>query len=259
MDETNERPGASAEGWAAKVAAWEAAQTPKPRKQPITRERILDAAFELIGSEGFDALTMRRVAAALQTGAASLYVHVRNKAELDDLLIGAISARVRVPQPDGARWVEQFTDVCQQLRDAYLRYPGVARAALSASPNNLDAMQLSEGMLSILLAGGIAPGIAAWGIDAATLYVAAYSLEASLRRDPATGVDERVIDRDATIARFRMLPADRFPATVEYAEELASGDDMERFDFALDLLLQGLAPNTDHRGPDGTASERSTR
>jgi AcrR family transcriptional regulator len=249
MDEMTGQQNTPTNGWAAKVAAWEAGKTPKARKKPITRDRILEASFELISAEGFDALTMRRVATVLQTGPASLYAHVRNKAELDDLLIGAISASLRVPQPDGGRWVEQFTDVCRQLRDEYLRYPGVAQAALAGSANNLDTMQLSEGMLAILLAGGIAPQTAAWGIDAATLYVAAYSLEASMRKDPATGVDERVLGRDLAIARFQMLPVERFPNTVAYANELASGDDMERFDFALDLLLRGLTPTTATQTP----------
>ncbi|GAA4672370.1 TetR/AcrR family transcriptional regulator [Frondihabitans cladoniiphilus] len=210
------------------------------RKQPITVTRILAAAFHLVETEGFEALTMRRVAAALETGPASLYAHVRNKAELDDLMIGELCARIDLPEPDPAAWRGQILDVCRQLRDQYLRFPGISRAALASAPNDLETLRLSEGMLSLLLAGGVRPGDAAWAIDAAYLYVSAYSLEASLRGGVGSG-DARSGDGGVTAARFAELPADLFPNTIRYARELTSGEGHERFDFTLDLLFRGLA------------------
>lgn len=232
---------ASRDEWAAQIAALDDDRaTPPPRKEPLTAQRIVDVAFRLVEAEGFEALTMRRVAAALQTGPASLYAHVRNKAELDDLLIGELCARVDLPMPDPTRWRAQIVDVCSQLRDHYLRYPGISSAALSATPNSLDTLRINEGMFAILLAGGVAPQSAAWAIDAAFLYVNAYSLEASLRRRPEEDVDGRVLDRAETRERFTMLPVSRFPNTVAYANELTAGDGHERFDFTLDLLFRGL-------------------
>ncbi|MGW6528681.1 TetR/AcrR family transcriptional regulator [Streptomyces venezuelae] len=240
--------------WAAKIAALgESGRTAsRSGKAPITVARIMDAAFGLVESEGFDALTMRRVAAALQTGPASLYAHVRNKAELDELMISEVCARVTVPEPDPARWTEQMLDICRELRDEYLRYPGISRAALAAAPNSLDALRLSEGMLTILLAAGVPPQSAAWAIDAAFLYVSAYCFEVSLRHDPASGADQRVLDRDALVERHRMLPGDTFPSTVAHIDELTSGEPHERFDFTLTALLGGLAPGTP-RGRVGSA------
>ncbi len=238
------RGAVSRDQWAAQIEALDGTPTPpRVRKAPITVGRILDAAFRLVEAEGFDALTMRRVAAALETGPGSLYAHVRNKAELDDLLVGALSARVTLPAPDPAHWSAQVIDVCRQLRDQYLRYPGISRAALSAAPNSLDTLRVAEGMLAILLAGGMPPQTAAWAIDAALLYVAAYSFEASLRRDPVTDTGGRVLDRAERIERFQMLPVTRFPNTVAYAHELTSGDGHDRFDFTLGLLFRGLSPD----------------
>ncbi|WP_086664432.1 TetR/AcrR family transcriptional regulator [Lentzea kentuckyensis] len=228
----------SREEWATQIAALEHAAP--ARKEPITVDRILATALRLVETEGFDALTMRRVAAALDTGPASLYAHVRNKAELDDLLIGVLSKNVALPTPDPARWREQVADVCGQLRDQFLRYPGISRAALSAAPTNLDTLRLTEGLLAIFLAGGVSPQSAAWAIDAALLYVSAYTFEASLRRHPDHDADARVIDREEMLARLRMLPVSRFPHTVEHADKLNAGDEHERFDFALQLMLRGL-------------------
>ena len=246
-DRSASRGVVSRDQWAAQIAALGGAPAaPRVRKAPITVVRILDAALRLVEAEGFDALTMRRVAGELDTGPGSLYAHVRNKAELDDLLIGELSKKVALPAPDPATWRTQAMDVCRQLRDQYLRYPGISRAALAATPRSLDTLRIAEGMLAILLAGGVSPQSAAWAIDAALLYVAAYSFEASLRRDPVTDTDGRVLDRAERIARFEMLPATRFPNTVAYARELNSGDGHERFDFTLDLLIRGLTRDEPH-------------
>ncbi|KJK33158.1 TetR family transcriptional regulator [Lentzea aerocolonigenes] len=231
------RKSSSREEWAAQIAALDA---PVVRKEPITVDRIVTTALALVETEGFAALTMRRVAAALGTGPASLYAHVRNKAALDDLLIGTLSRNVSVPTPHAARWRAQFVEVCGQLRDQFLRYPGIAQAALAAAPANLDTLRITEGLLGILLAGGVAPKPAAWAIDAALLYVSAYTVEASLRRHPDRAEDSRVVDRDEILARLRMLPVSRFPHTVEHADKLNSGEGHERFEFTLQLLLNGL-------------------
>ena len=234
----------SRDRWAAQIAALD--DTPsasRPRKVPITAGRIVDAALQLVEADGFDALTMRRVAAALQTGPASLYAHVRDKAELDDLMIGELCSRVRLPAPDPARWKAQAIDVCRQLRDQYLRYPGISRATFAAAPHSLDTLRINEGLLAILLAGGVPPQPAAWVIDAAFQYIGAYSV-ISLRRRPGEDADGPGLDRAEVIERFKMLPSNRFPNTVAYAQELTSGEGHDRFDFTLGLLLGGLTPAT---------------
>jgi AcrR family transcriptional regulator len=230
----------SRDRWAAQIAAL--GETPgaaRARKAPLTAGRIVAAALQLVEAEGFDALTMRRVAAALQTGPASLYAHVRDKAELDDLMIGELCSRVTLPSPDPARWQAQAIDVGRQLRDQYLRYPGIARATFATTPHSLDTLRINEGLLAILLAGGVPPQPAAWAIDAAFQYIGAYSV-VSPRRNPVKDADGRVVDRAEIIERFRMLPEDRFPSTVAYARELTSGEGHDRFDFTLGLLFRGL-------------------
>jgi len=197
-------------------------------------------SFKRAEKEGYDALTMRRVATALDTGPSSLYAHVVNKEDLDELLIGHLCAEVDLPPPDPAAWRQQIVGVCTQLRDRYLRYPGISRAAFASAPSNLDTLRVSEGMLAILLAGGIEPRAAAWAIDSLTLYVNAYSLEYSLA---ATRLDrnddEWVVGRDELLRRFAALP-DTFPHTKRYAAELTAGTTHDRFDFTVRLMIDGL-------------------
>ena len=205
-----------------------------PRRQaPITVDQIVEISFGIIASEGYEALTMRRVATVLQTGPASLYAHVTNKAALDDLLLGRLHAELDLPTPDASSWRDQLRSVCAQLRDQYLRYPGISRAAMAGVPTSLETLRLNEGMLAIALAGGLDAQKAAWTIDALVLYVAAYTLELSSDPHQNGWADERA----EVLARFNTLPADEFPHIRQHAEALTSGTGHERFDFTISLLL----------------------
>ena len=212
------------------------------RKKPITVDVIIDTAFGIVEREGYEALTMRRVATALETGPSSLYAHVVNKEDLDELLIGRLCAEIDLPSPDPTAWRQQIVGVCARLRDQYLRYPGISQAAFASAPSNLDTLRVVEGMLAILLAGGIDPQAAAWAVDSLTLYVNAYSLEVSLaNRRLSRSDDTWVVGRDELLRRYAALP-DTFPQTKRYAAELTAGTVNDRFDFTIGLMLDGLVP-----------------
>src|SRR6202451_3890440 len=115
---------------------------PAGRKEPITVDAIIETALGIVEREGYAALTMRRVASALETGPASLYAHVVNKEDLDELLIGRLCAGVELPPPDPRTWREQIISVCSQIRDQYLRYPGISLAALAVVPTNTETLRV---------------------------------------------------------------------------------------------------------------------
>ena len=100
---------------------------------------------------------------------------------------------------------------------------------------NLDVLRVTEGMLAILVAGGIQPQPAAWTIDALVLYVGAYTLEISLFRQRQGQQDDDWVvsreEREELVRRFTALPPDQFPQIRRYAAELTSGTGHERFDF----------------------------
>ncbi|MET8629314.1 TetR/AcrR family transcriptional regulator C-terminal domain-containing protein [Kitasatospora sp. NPDC004669] len=230
----------SSDQWAAQVAALgETPRATRARREPLTVERIVDAALRIVEAEGFDALTMRRVAAELHATQGALYSHVRDKAELDDLMVGKLCSQVTLPEPDADRWMDQARDVCRQLRDQYLRYPGIWRATVARAPHSLDTLRINEGLLAILVAGGVSLRSAAWAVDAAFLYIGAYSVVAP-RRTTERGPDGSPAARDEVVERLRMLPPDLFPITVASVEVVNSGEGHDRFDYTLGLLFGGL-------------------
>src|SRR3970040_272899 len=73
----------------------------------LTREGIVTAAVKVLDEVGLDGLSMRRVAAELGTGAASLYWHVADKEQLIHLVLNRIMGELELPETDPEHWEEQ--------------------------------------------------------------------------------------------------------------------------------------------------------
>jgi hypothetical protein len=98
-----------------------------------------------------------------------------------------------------------------------------------------------EWHLSILRAGGLSDRVAALAGDLIYLYIGAFSYEECLGLALPTEDDASVHDFIGQLRDyFASLPADRFPNISELAVELTSGGPDVRFDFGLDVLLDGL-------------------
>lgn len=172
--------------WQGRVAV---ARSVGRRKPAITVGRIVEAALVIVEREGYDAFDDAACCGGVADRAGVAVCARAHKNALEGLLVGVLMGRLSHPVPDPACWEGQVLQVCAQLRDQYLRYPGIARAALSAAALGLDALRVSESLLAIVLAGGVAPRDAAWANDAMLLYVGAYCLEASLHRDSVADTD----------------------------------------------------------------------
>jgi AcrR family transcriptional regulator len=95
-------------------------QEPASRKPAHTRADIAHAALEIADSQGFDAVSMRRVAERLGAGTMTLYHYVRNKDELIALMSDAVMAEVVVPEGELADdWRTALTQIANRSHDAF--------------------------------------------------------------------------------------------------------------------------------------------
>ncbi|QNE22048.1 TetR/AcrR family transcriptional regulator [Kribbella qitaiheensis] len=214
----------------------------RPVRTPLNRERIVDAAMRVLLDQGYEAVSMRKVAQALDTGPASLYAHVANKRELDQLMVDRAAEGIVVPAADPAKWQEQLKDGMRSMLKVMRAYPGVARAAIGQVPLGERAMASTEAMLAILKAGRVPDQAAAWAIDMLSLYVTAVAFEESVQGASGWTLE----DVEGFIAGLRTyfegLPVDRFPLTVALAGALVAGSGGdERFEFGLEVIVGGLA------------------
>jgi len=195
----------------------------------------------VLTAEGLPAMSMRRVAQELRTGPASLYAHVSNRYELEDLVYDRIVGEVPLPEPDPARWQEQLTQLMRDTLAAFARYPGAARLTLARLPFTPNSLVYLEVMLALLRAGRLSDRTASFGIDLLSLYVSATGIEDTIHLEQGP-TEEAVGERFARMRGYlQSLPADRFPNVVSMAGPLLAGGGDDRFEFGLDILIRGLA------------------
>ena len=128
---------------------------PGSRKPRFTREQIAATALAIADGEGFDAVSMRRVAAELDAGTMTLYSYVRTKDDLLALMHDAIMAEVLVPPdelPPG--WRPALTEIARRTRAALLRHPWSLASLQEAQPGP-NAMRRFEQYLAVLADTGL--------------------------------------------------------------------------------------------------------
>jgi AcrR family transcriptional regulator len=215
-------------------------------KERLTVDRILDATFEIMRTGGYEAVSMRSVAKALDTGPASLYAHVANREQLDQLVVERIASSIPIPEPDPERWDDQVKQLLIDTLGAYREHPGSARATMGMVPTQVGALRNAEGLMALCMAGGVPAQLAAWFCDLAALYVGAVAVEESIwaerYRVTARDAGEQEWERIAVELSelFSSLPAADFPILSALPDVMTSGDGDDRLGFALDVLLGGL-------------------
>ena len=128
-----------------KAPIW-AVTAPGARRPSLSREKIAEAAMNIADFEGFEALSMRRVAEVLDVGTMTLYHYVRTKDDLltlvEDALMGE-TGRACDPLPDV--WQPAIITLALATRATYLRHPWALRATTGArvGPNAMWHIELS--------------------------------------------------------------------------------------------------------------------
>jgi len=205
----------------------------RPAKPALSRDGIIATALDLLRTEGLGRVTMRRVAAALDTGAASLYVYVRDSSDLHaqllDALIGSLPATPRVAPR------KQLKALLDAYVETLARYPEMARMALSTRMSGPNYLALIERILALLARLGVRDDEAAWGVDLILLLATAHAVE--------LGAWAASADADGDFATLaaavRSADAAHHPHIAKLGERLLDGGGA-RGDWQLDVVLHGM-------------------
>src|SRR5580704_2627195 len=136
--------------------------TPAARRDgngKITREAVLAAALEIIDRDGSDALSMRRLARALDRDPMILYRHAPNKAALLDGVAETVLAQLYVDSTD-PDWAGQLREVARLFRALALAHPHVVPLIVTrplATPlgmRPLGTLRPLEDILALLTRAG---------------------------------------------------------------------------------------------------------
>jgi TetR/AcrR family tetracycline transcriptional repressor len=233
------------------------------RRPRLTRERVVAEALAVIAEDGAQALTMRTLAARLGVVPGALYRHVRNKEQLQDLVLDGVLAEVDGDVDAALAWTEQIKLLAHRLREVLEDHPGVAGILKTRDPLGPHSLALAEAFLAPLQAAGFRDREAGLAFFLLVDYTIGFAVSS-----PHTSVNEQRV-RDAAIRTqlhefFRSLPPERFPALVALGEHVWLDNREERFTAGLEVLVDGLeqARRSPHRralGAPPTTTTATTR
>lgn len=210
-----------------------AASGAEPRT-PLTRERILRAGLDLADTHGLKALSMRRLGQALGVEAMSLYKHVSGKDDLIDALIDLVIAEIEVPTT-AEGWKDAMRRRAVSAYQMLLRHRWVCPLMGSRVNIGPATMHYIDGTFAWLRRGGftVEQTLDAW--HALDGHIYGFTLQQlNLPFAPEDAVR-------MAAAGVELIPADRYPHFHEAVTAiLLSGGRVERFEFGLDLILDGL-------------------
>jgi TetR/AcrR family tetracycline transcriptional repressor len=233
------------------------------RRPRLTRQHVVAEALTIIAEQGVQALTMRALAARLGVVPGALYHHVRNKQQLQDLLLDGVLAEVDVHLDPSQAWPEQLTVLAHRLREVLEQHPGVAGILKTRDPLGPHSLALAEAFLSPLQAAGFADRDAGLAFFLLVDYTIGFAVSS-----PPTSINEQRVRDPATRGQlhqfFRSLPPDRFPALVALGDHVWVDNRDERFTTGLDVLVAGLeharsSPPTGARSRGRSTTTRPTR
>jgi AcrR family transcriptional regulator len=202
---------------------------PRPRRKrgSLSPDVILDAA-EAVAEQGFEALSMRAVAARLGAVPMALYNHFATKEQLVAALLDRVLSRFEPPAPTGD-WLEDMRAFCRAHRALLARHAWAVAPIFSNPSPGISAVRIGELAMAILKRGGLtdAQAVAAFsGVIAINYGWASFSVE-----------------RDTNVeAALSALPAELFPLTVATAAEWGNYGADEHYEFVLDAFLKGARP-----------------
>lgn len=194
----------------------------------------MTTAVRIMRAEGLERVTMRRLAQELDTGAASLYVYIRDAAELRAAVLDELLAEVDLsPVAAQGDWRERLAAILNSYLGVLMTYPPLARSALLTHPGGPRYLDVMEAVLTLLHQAGVDDRRASWAVDLL------------LQVTTATGAEHATDGEDpddlAVLAEvIEHAPGDRYPRLRTLGPELFSGTSEERVAWALAVVLNGI-------------------
>ncbi|MEV8535050.1 TetR/AcrR family transcriptional regulator [Streptomyces sp. NPDC051211] len=215
----------------------------RPRKPLLSRDRIVEAAGALVDAEGLEAVSTRRLAAALGVSGPSLYNHFRTKDQILEAVADAVSARVDLSmfgEEDPRDWRTALHDWAHSYRDALADHPNIV-PVLARGPGRRPAgLRVADAVFGAMTAAGW-PAAQATRIGALMRYFILGSAVASFARG--------FVDDEAAYDPADYPHLGRAHLLAERQQEVDAG----AFETGLQALLDGLTLQYEAMGPAATA------
>jgi len=194
----------------------------------------VSVALEIIGRDGIEALTMRRVARELDSSPMAIYRHVRDKDQLLVLMLDQLAASVPVPELDSDP-LTRLHQACRWMRDGLAQYPWVVDLLAQGDLIAPSILWVIEAIVAAFIACGLTEEQAADGYRAVWQFTVG---ELVIRRG---------LDRTASLGRppfvvgvLTGVDPEEYPALAAVRDKWGPARAADSFDIGIGALLDGL-------------------
>jgi AcrR family transcriptional regulator len=212
-------------------------------REPLNRERVLQAAIALADAAGLGALTMRRLATELGVEAMTLYYHIENKADILNGIVDRVLREIELP-PNDLHWKAALRKTAISAHDVLVSHPWAAGLMISTRTASPARLQHIDSILGTLRRAGFSTGLTDRAYHALESHITGFALW-QVGMNLGTDDDIRAMATDF----LRDFPRDAMPHLAEHIEWHLKPPDPQAegaFAFGLDLLLDGLERMLDH-------------
>ena len=209
------------------------------RADALSRERIVEAAIDILDADGESALTFRALTGRLATGAGAIYWHVASKGELLAAATDDVIARVMTGVVGGAEPRAAIRAIALGVFDAIDAHPWVG-AQLSREPWHSAMLQIFEGFGEQLEALGVPPRARFDCASALLNYILGLAGQYAAGARLITPGTDRTAFLASIAAQWAQLDEAKYPFLRQVAGQLPGHDDREQFLAGINLILAGI-------------------
>jgi AcrR family transcriptional regulator len=203
-----------------------------PPRGTLNRDLIAAVALQQVDELGLEALTMRRLGAALGVEAMAIYHHFRNKDELLDALMERMLDEVEVPDDPKIPPLRRLRTCIESYRRLALRHPNAFVLLASRRFNSERAFEFYERVLELLEQAGLDPALSARFFRLMGNYTSGSGL---------ADIASRPRSRGAATLRLERGDIDAwFPRVSAVAPHLRAGNLDAIYDFGMDVIFDAI-------------------
>ena len=203
--------------------------------EPLTRQRVLEAALHLIDQEGLEGFSMRKLGSLLGVEAMSLYNHVESKRAVFDGVIELLIIQDPLPVPPDATPREELWIVAHAFRDVLRAHPRVLPLVATSPLRTSASLAMLDRLLETLHQAQITGVQSIYALQCIVGFVVGHTLlgtgtQAVAGLEP--GPNGPMV--------WQHFPAEQYPRLHTLLPEIAQWNADQEFDFGLEALFQSL-------------------
>ncbi len=213
---------------------------PERREDALSRATIIDAAIELLDSEGEDGLTFRALATRLATGPGAIYWHITNKSELLIAASEAVVTRALAHVSTRATPQKAIRKIAVSVFETFDAHPWMG-AQLTRNPSPTAMLQIFERIGRQVQALHVPNGAQFTAATVLVSYIISESCQNAANGRLHDPRPDRAEFLDQIAAQWQGLDATEYAFTRNVANQLREHDDRAEFLAGIDLILAGIA------------------